>query len=38
MQRISKEILGFIFLRANEYFRTETVKLPKENSAEVFII
>ena len=23
-------ILGFFYLRANEYFRTETVKLPKK--------
>ena len=25
-----KPVLGFAFLRANEYFRTETVKLPKK--------
>ena len=38
LQRISKGFLGFAFLRANEYFRTETVKLPKKKSAEVFNI
>ena len=33
-----KRDFRFVLLRANEYFRTEIVKLPKKNSAKVFNI